>query len=450
MNIGLMLRLLAALRQLRARDGWARAQLEAYRAEALRRLREHAYARSPFYREFHRGLTDRPLHELPVLTKAIMMERFDDFVTDRAIRLDAVRAHVAAVREGERFLDRYWVNATSGSTGRPGLFLFNRAEWTTVLASFARAHEWAGLAVSLTHRMRMASVASTTPSHMSALVARTLRSWWMPALRLAASEPLDTIVHQLNAWRPEMLVSYASMARALADEQLAGRLQLAPHLVFTSSEVLTAETRRRIEAAWGRPPFNQYAATECGGLAAECTEHRGLHLIEDLVIVEVVDERNRPVPPGVYGEKLLISVLESRTQPLIRYELSDSVRLAPASCPCGRPFGLIDSIQGRLEEVLRLPGVADGEVALHPNIFHQVMDAIPAGGWQIVQEGGGLTILLSGVSPEFVEQPLVEAVAQALAAQGADVRRIEVKRVSAIPRTTAGKAPLIRSDGWPR
>ena len=120
MNIGLMLRLLAALRQLRARDGWTRAQLEAYRAEALRRLREHAYAHSPFYREFHRGLTGRPLHELPVLTKATMMERFDDFATDRAISLDAVREHVATVREDERFLDRYWVNATSGSTGRPG------------------------------------------------------------------------------------------------------------------------------------------------------------------------------------------------------------------------------------------------------------------------------------------------------------------------------------------
>jgi phenylacetate-CoA ligase len=40
----------------------------------LRQLRGHAYAHSPFYRRFHAGRTDHPLHELPVLTKAIVME----------------------------------------------------------------------------------------------------------------------------------------------------------------------------------------------------------------------------------------------------------------------------------------------------------------------------------------------------------------------------------------
>jgi len=99
------------------------------------------------------------------------------------------------------------------------------------------------------------------------------------------------------------------------------------------------ETRRRVGQAWGEVLFNMYGATECG-LAAECDQHRGMHLQEDLVIVEVVDQDNRPVPPGVYGDRLLITVLFKRTQPLIRYEMSDSVRLSPDPCPCGRPFVL--------------------------------------------------------------------------------------------------------------
>ena len=90
----------------------------------------------------------------------------------------------------------------------------------------------------------MASVASVSPWHMSwQIVGATLSSWWMPALRLAASEPIGEIVSRLNAWRPEMLVAYAWMARVLAEEQLAGRLNIHPHLIFTSSEVLTQETR---------------------------------------------------------------------------------------------------------------------------------------------------------------------------------------------------------------
>jgi putative adenylate-forming enzyme len=446
-NIRIALNLMSTLRQLRLRDRWTRPHLQAYQAESLGSLREYAYARSPFYQKFHQGLTDRPLQELPVLTKAILMEHFDELVTDRAIRLEAVRDHIANAGESDHFLDRYWVNATSGSTGHPGLFVFDRSEWTTVLASFARAHEWAGLKVSLTHRMTMASVASTNPWHMSAQVGATLRSWWMPALRLDASEPVETIIRRLNGWQPEMLVSYASMARLLADEQLAGRLKIAPHLVFTSSEVLTEETRRRAEAAWGRPPFNEYAATECGGLGAECLQRRGLHLFEDLVIVEVVDDRNRPAPPGAYGDKLLITVLFGRTQPLIRYELSDSVRLAATPCPCGLPFTLTDGIQGRTEDVLRFPAEVGDEVAVQPIVFHRILDAVPASGWQVVQEAdGGVKVLLSGVSDGFADEPLAGVLARALADQGARIPRVTVVRLSVIPRGPAGKAPLIKSS----
>jgi phenylacetate-CoA ligase len=445
MNIQMLLRLLSALRQSRQCDRWTRQQLGVHQASALRLLRAHAYAHSPFYQQFHKGLMDRPLHRLPVLTKTMLMEHFDTLVTDCAIRLQDVEVHMANLRGDEQFLGRYWVNATSGSTGQPGLFLFNRAEWIAILTSFARAHEWAGVQVRLTHRMRMASVASTTPWHMSARVGATLRSWWMPALRLAASESVDTIGQRLNAWQPEMLVVYASMARILAEEQLAGRLRITPQLIFTSSEVLTEETRRRAEVAWGKKLFNEYAATETGALAAECEQHHGLHLFEDLVLTEVVDNANRPVPPGVYGDKVLITSLFNHTQPLIRYELSDNVQLATAPCPCGRPYALLAGIQGRREDVLHLPAATGGEMAVQPMVFNRILDTVPARGWQVVQETDRLRVLLSGVRDGCVDEALADALRQALMALGAVVPPIEVRRMVTIPQTAAGKAPLITS-----
>jgi phenylacetate-CoA ligase len=374
------------------------------------------------------------------------MERFDAAVTDPAIRRAEVEAHVAGLWGDERFRGRYWVNATSGSTGHPGLFLYDRAEWVAILASFARAHEWAGLRVSLTHRMRMAMVASTMPWHMSARAGATLRSWLMPALRLAADEPTQVIVERLNAWQPEMLVACASTARVLAQEQLAGRLRIAPRLVFTSSEVLTAETRRMVVAAWGQEPFDQYAATEVGGLAAECTRHSGLHLFEDQAIVEVVDQENRPMPAGMYGEKVLISVLFSRTLPLIRYELTDSLCLATTPCACGRPFALVQGIQGRAEDVVYLPTADGGEVGIRPLVFHRVLDIVPSSGWQVVQETDGLTVLLSGTLETLDEVALADAVRRELATQGAGATPIRIRRVAANPRGAAGKAPLVRSS----
>lgn len=444
-NLSIVLGLFSTLRQWRQRDRWTRQQLDAHQANALRAVREYAFTHSPFYQRFHRGLADRPLHELPVLTKSMLMEHFDELVTDRSVRREDVAAHVSDLSGDERFLGRYWVCATSGSTGQPGLFVFDRSEWTAIMASFARAHEWAGIAVGLTHRMRMASVASTAPWHMSARVGLSLRSRWMPALRLDAGEPLEAIIDKLNAWQPEMLVAYASMARLLADEQAAGHLHIAPHLVFTSSEVLTDDTRRRVETVWGQRLFNQYAATESGGLAAECTEHQGMHLFEDLVLCEVVDGENRPVAPGAWGDKLLITALFSRTQPLIRYEISDSVRLATEECPCGRPHALLDGIQGRVEDVVYLRGVAGGEVAIRPGLFHRILDTVPAGGWQVVQEQDELRILLSSVRDGFMDAELIELLRQALAVQGAVVPPITVQRVPAIPRGPSGKTPSIKT-----
>ena len=137
MNIRLMWNLLSELEQLRQHDRWTRSQLEAHQAEALHCLRAYAYALSPFYQKFHRGLEGRPLSALPVLTKAMLMEHFDDLVTDRTIRLQAVKEYVTNFKEGERYLDRYWVNTTAGSTGRPGYFLFDEAEWTAALRGAA-------------------------------------------------------------------------------------------------------------------------------------------------------------------------------------------------------------------------------------------------------------------------------------------------------------------------
>ena len=88
MDIQIVLSLLAQMRQFRPREHWTRKLLEAHQADALRSLREYVYAHSPFYQQFHRGLYDAPLQELPVLTKAMMMEQFDDLVTDLAIRLE--------------------------------------------------------------------------------------------------------------------------------------------------------------------------------------------------------------------------------------------------------------------------------------------------------------------------------------------------------------------------
>ena len=85
MDLIAMAALLAARARPRSHERWTRDQLAAHQAHAVSELRAFALQRSPFYRAFHRGLEDAPLPELPVLTKAMLMERFDELVTDPAV-----------------------------------------------------------------------------------------------------------------------------------------------------------------------------------------------------------------------------------------------------------------------------------------------------------------------------------------------------------------------------
>lgn len=446
MNIRIMLKLLDTLEQLRRHESWTRQQLETHQAKALQDLRQYAYERSPFYQKFHKGLMDRPLQELPVLTKAMMMEHYDELVTDRTVHLEEIRAYSSEAIAGKRFQNRYWVNATSGSSGHPGFFLFDESEWVSVLASFARSQEWSGVKIDLTHRQKMATVASISPWHMSSQVAATVKSWWRPSLRIAASQPLSKTVEELNAWQPEVLVAYASMTGILAEEQLAQRLHIHPKFVYPASEVLTLQTIKRVREAWGIEPFNQYVATEAASIAAEHQSCRRMHFLEDLVITEVVDDQYRPVPPGEFGAKLLVTTLFSRTQPLIRYELNDSVRVSTKAHNCGLPFAVLESIQGRVEDSLSLPALSGGTVLIRPLVINRIMDIVPVSGWQVVQQSdSGLMVLLVGAHNGLTDEVLVNQISKSLAQEGARVPYIRVQHVPAIPKTASGKAPLIKA-----
>ncbi len=367
------------------------------------------------------------------------MSRYDEFVTDRELHLADMLAWLDDSAPNDLFRGRYVVSTTSGTTGRRAVIPADPGEWVTTVASYVRANDWAGVRAGVTHHLRLAVVSSTHAWHQSARVGATLNGPLVSALRLDAAQPLGDIVDALNAHRPELLVGYASILRRLADERSAGRLNVSPTAVISASEVLTTETRARIRTAFGVEPFDTFAATETGGIASECAEHGGLHLYEDLVIPEIVDDAGHPVPPGETGARLLVTVLFSRTLPLIRYEMSDRVRLASRPCPCGRPFALVAEIDGRREDVLRLPGVAGAPVAIHPNVVEGVLEPAPVAAWKVVVGNGKLIIRVTGPRANFDAAKLSSDLRRALEQAGALSPSIAVEVVTEIERTAAGK-----------
>jgi len=294
-------------------------------------------------------------------------------------------------------------------------------------------------------RTRFAKVASSLPTHMSLQAGSALRNPLAPVLRLGATSPVEELVARLNRWQPHGLTAFPSTLRLLADEQLAGRLHIRPGRVFASAEPLREDVRQRVRDAWGTEPFDTYVSTEGGTLAAECRHHQGLHVLDDNVVLEVVDAANQPVPPGTPGAKVLLTVLSSRTLPLVRYEVSDRVTLADGPCPCGRPGPRIAAVEGRIEDVLHYPSTEasrPGPVAVHPLVFAEVLDTAPVGGFQVVGEVDRVRLLVTQPAPSFSADELAGRVRSTLAGLHVDVP-VDVEVVPSIPTTANGKTPLV-------
>lgn len=377
------------------------------------------------------------------------MENWDTLVTDKQVKLEEVKNFLFNLPEnqvGRLFKNKYYAVSTAGSTGLKGIFIYNEDEWITVLASYTRANDWAGLKAGLINHLKIAVVSSRAPWHQSSLVGATLKSWIVSTLRIDSNDKLESIVAQLNDFQPESLVAYAGMAKLLAQEQIAGKLHISPTAVFCASEVLTNEARELIKKAWDVLPFNVYAATETAGIASECENHKGLSIYEDLVIIEVVDRNNNPVKPGEYGNKLLATVLFSRTLPLIRYEISDSIRLSQDKCTCACPFSLMDSIQGRAEDIIHLNGQNGNIIKIQPVFFHKIMESSLVAGWQIVQESNNIIrVLINNPEDEFSETALIKTIIDKLEKRGVKEPSVDLEYVKSFDKSALGKTILIKA-----
>ena len=434
-------------RELAERERWPRERLARFQQERLDELVGHAVQRSAFYRErIGRPTGPVELGRLPTLDKATMMERFDELVTDPRLRRDELLAHVETLTGDALHLGRYRVMTTSGSSGRKGLFVYDRPAWRALIAQFLRYNAMVGVRPRLPRRLRVAALGGASGSHMSRRITQTVDVGLHRVLSLPVTLPLTQLKQELDRFQPQFINAYPSVAVLLAEEQLAGRLRIAPEAMSTSSELRTPAMTARIQEAFGVRPFDFYGTTE-GLWGAECEHHTGIHLFEDMTIVENVDEDGRPVPDGQPGARLLVTSLFNRTQPLIRLEVADAVMLDPDPCPCGRTLRRIRSIHGRSDDVLELPGTGAATVAVHPLQFAVVARDRDVVEFQVVQEGPRLRLLVvaRGEAPAL-ETRLRTAVEQRLRDVGVAEPAIEVERLPALARQPGGKLQIVVAD----
>ena len=435
-----------AMKAARERERWTGERMREHQSQALDALVRDVADRSPFYRERYAGLiggTPVELARLPTLDKATLMTQLDDALCDARLRGRDLRSHL---KDTDPLLGEYRVMASSGSTGTPSVYVYSRADWAGVLAMFLRYNELCGIRPRVP-RLRIAAIGAPTLASMTQKIAQSVDVGLHRVLRLAVTDPLPRLVEALNAFRPDVLNAYPSIAVLLADEQLAGRLRIAPSVISTSSELRTREMSERIERAFGVRPFDLYGTTE-GLWGVECDQHDGIHLFEDWCIVENVDEHGRAVPDGEHGERLLVTNLVNRTLPMIRFQISDVVALDRRPCACGRTLPRLRAAHGRLEDVLRLPGSRGEAVPVHPAQFSTMTGDPAVREFQVQQRGSRilLRLALHDGAPADTPERIARTVTERLRALGVDHPAVTAEVTDSIARSPAGKLRLVVPD----
>ena len=319
------------------------------------------------------------LEDLPPVTKAEMMARFDDYCTDRRIRRDALARFVLDPGNvGKRYLGHVAVH-TSGTGGEPALIVCDARAFAKVKAvALARGGgpavtmgRIAGAAIG--RRGRLAVIVmdgGLYPSYSNFVHLPRLHSLFVDVRILSVRQPVSELVASLQEFRPEGVIGYPSTLEALAVEQQAGRLDILRNRPFgsvvTLSEPLLPTARQAIADAFDVPVYDFYATGECMYIARSCAEGSALHVSTDMSILEVVDRDGRAVPPGTFGAKMYLTNLENRVQPFIRYELSDVAAWEEGTCACGSPFPRLKAISGRTDDLLQVDGPAGVPETIHP------------------------------------------------------------------------------------
>ncbi|MBY4595496.1 phenylacetate--CoA ligase family protein [bacterium BD-1] len=428
--------------------------------QRLARLLESACSDSAVYRERagKRQIGPADWQRLKPVTRSELMSRFGDWVTDPALNLDELRDFTAdPARIAEPWLGKYMVWDSSGTSGLPGVFLQDARAMAVYDALEAVRHRVPGRSASLMGSFALSdllaigdryALVTATGGHFASVCSlerlRRVNPWIAAKSRsFSLQQPTESLVQALNDYEPSILATYPSAAAMLAEEFEQGRLRVRPRCVMTGGETLSLAARARIAEAFGALVRDSYGASEFLPMAWECA-HGHLHLNEDWLLLEPVDEHYRPVPLGEFSHTVLLTNLANHVQPLIRYDLGDQVNLHADRCVCGSVLPVIE-VRGRSDDTIRVPGRSRGQqVSLLPLALCTVLEEeCGIFDFQLLQrEPSTLVVRLPFDGPDG--QAALErcrAALQAFAAsQGAQPIRVLGELGCVLPRGRSGKA----------
>jgi phenylacetate-CoA ligase len=413
-------------------------ELRRFQEERLRQIVRCAYDNVELYKRKWRRAGVHPddiatpgdLKRLPITTKGDLRQSFPDGIRSSRYRPD----------------DCYTVG-TSGSTGTP-VRIHVSPEKALLDFALSVPRYMAGMppvtigaAVRdffLRRDIAYMSIVVKEESAYESLYGRMFQT--MRHTVVDSLEPPSVHIRLINAKRPRYLLSYPSTLRNIcitAGER--GIRMHRPRLIMTVGEVVDNHLRGLVKRVFDTELLDIYGSVELGFIACECPRHEGLHLFTWKVVIELLDEDGREVPPNRAGSVVVTDLFNEAT-PIIRYNgLGDYAVRKEGWCSCGRPLPLLTRVEGRMVDSLVLP---NGQM-VHPYHLTLALEDIPyLSKFQIRQERRDYVQVL------LVKDRLREAQKVSFAEDG-DLGRVILDRFNRI-LTSQVKVDLITLDDIPK
>ena len=424
--------ILAMLYQLDQSQWAPRDAVETRQMVQLTALLAHAYQSVPFYRDRlqilldirDRLLTYEDLLAIPILKRRDLQTRSPDLIST-----NLPKEHLPTVE-----------SYTSGSTGQPICFKTTQIKGLFYRVLNLRSHLWhhhdfkAKVAAIKVPRNRWQSAekpASAPAKKQPVRWADVFPSGHL--VEFDSGNPISAQLTWLQHENPHHLLTYPSNLAALA--KAAREKDLAfPQLTYLSTfgEVLTPEIRRICRSVWKLPIADIYSCQEIGVVALQCPEHEHYH-VQETVIVEVLDDHDRPCQPGQMG-RVVLTDLHNYAMPLIRYEIGDYAEVGE-QCSCGRTLPVLKQVLGRTRNMLVLPS---GDKLWPSFILSHWAKLAPIRQIQVIQHSHTdveVKVVPTADISETVETQLRDAIAHDLGGQF----HIQLTYTDDIPRSKSGK-----------
>jgi len=431
--------MLATMPEFVARLSWSRPQIELHRRRALRLLLRVAKEYSPWYRQRLRHIdagtaTEADLKRIPPMTRDDLMENWDEIVIYPSLRLRDVEAHLHRMKDGAYLLDSFHAVESTGSRGgRRGVFVY---DWDGWIASFSGCARWRVRETPRVLEKLRPVVACVAAGGAGNIHTANTRTFSVGSFHhLDSDSPVSEQVQVLNALRPDILVGLPSALEELASETRRGRLAIEPWYLSSTGEVLLPRVRAELEAVWGAPVDNAWSASEALPMAQHCGTGPGLHVSDDLVLLEPVGPSAAPVEPGTLSSGVLLTNLFNLALPLIRYELSDRVKVATDPCSCGSAHTHLEEVQGATASCFEYEDGVTVDPEEIGSILARERDVLA---YQVHQTEGGVEVWIRSEGHVHL-RAVGQRVASALGKGGVEHPSVSVRRVESIEREPTGK-----------